>query len=336
MATLSDVAHLAGISLSTASRALNGSRDRVVSPNLVARATEAARQLNYAPNAAAQTMARGHSTIIELIVNDIRDPYFSSVAAGVMGRANESGYIVMLATTLHDREALIPLINALRQQRPEALLIAGGFWKEPAYLNRVKEALEDFQTSTGSSVCLIGQASLGFHAVTIRNRAGAHALGSELAKQGFTTAAILAGPELHPTAAKRTRGFVEGFSKSGRVLAQIRGEFTRDGGYEAMKTVLKMEPLPSLVFAVTDVMAIGALAAAREQGVRVPEDLALAGFDDIPTLMDVDPGLTTVRVPMESLGSAAVNLVLQPPQSEPTTVTLSATPVFRDSTRLPH
>jgi len=332
MATLSDVAQRAGVSLSTASRALNGSRDRVVRPDLKAKALQAAHELNYVPNAAAQTMARGHSMAVALIVNDIRDPYFSSIAAGVIKTASESDYIVTLSTISYDREALVPLIHAIRQQRPEALLIAGSLWNEESYLNDVKEALEDFQASTGSQICCIGQSRLGFHSVTLKNRTGAYGLGLALAEQGLRTAAVLTGPELHMTAAKRTQGFVEGFSSSGVVLAQVHGDFTRDGGHEAMRTVLDMDPLPDLVFAVNDVMAVGALAAARESGVRVPEDIALAGFDDIPTLRDVSPALTTVRVPMELLGTTAVNLALQPTGTDPTTVTLTTTPVFREST----
>ena len=332
MTTLSDVARRAGVSLSTASRALNGSRDRVVRPDLAARALQAALELNYVPNAAAQTMARGHSMAVALIVNDIRDPYFSSIAAGVIKTASESGYIVTLSTISYDREALVPLIHAMRQQRPEALLMAGSLWNEESYLREVREALADFHASTGSQICCIGQSRLGFHSVTVKNRTGAFSLGSTLAGRGFRRAAVLAGPELHMTAAKRTQGFIEGFSSSGTVVARIHGDFTRDGGHEAMMTVLGMDPIPEVVFAVNDVMAVGALAAARESGVCVPDDIAVAGFDDIPTLRDVTPALTTVRVPMELLGTTAVNLVLQPPGTDPTSVTLTTTPVFREST----
>ncbi len=332
MATLSDVARLAGVSLSTASRALNGSRDRVVRPDLAARALEAARTLNYVPNAAAQTMARGRSTTIALIVNDIRDPYFSSIAAGVMRAADAAGYVVTLSTTLYDHEALVPLINALRQQRPEALILAGGLRNDPAYLDQVTRALTDFQTSTNAQICSIGQDALGFHTVVVRNRAGAQKLGAALAKQGFHTAAVLAGPELHLAASQRSQGFANGFGGEGEILASVPSDFTRDGGYEAMRTLLSLEKLPQLVFAANDVMAVGALAAARQAGLRVPQDVAIAGFDDIPTLLDVSPALTTVQVPMELLGTTAVNLVLQPDETEPTTVKLSATPLLREST----
>jgi len=169
--------------------------------------------------------------------------------------------------------------------------------------------------------------------VAVRNRGGAAALGTALAELGWTTAAILAGPAQQLTAVRRTEGFTEGFG--GRVVGCIHGDFTRDGGYEAMRAALSLDPRPELVFAVNDVMAVGALAAAREAGLSVPGDIAVAGFDDIPTLRDVTPALTTVRVPMELIGTTAVNLVLQPAETEPTTVTLSTSPVLRDSTARP-
>jgi LacI family transcriptional regulator len=329
MATLSDVARLAGVSLSTASRALNGSRDRVVHPDLAAKALAAASQLNYAPNAAAQTMARGRSQTIALIVNDIRDPYFSSIAAGVMTSAAQSGHVVTLATTEHDREALFHLVEAMRQQRPAALVVAGTMSDQAGFLAHLRQALADFQASTGSRVCTIGQAHPGICAVNLRNRAGAAALGRRLAAQGLTSATILAGPPHHPTAARRAQGFAEGFAQT---VTTVPGEFTRDAGFAAMTRLLAGPDWPQLVFAVNDVMAVGALAAARQAGVAVPGQLRLAGFDDIPTLRDISPSLTTVRVPMERLGTTAVQLALRPADARPTTVTLSCTPVLRDST----
>ncbi len=332
MATLSDVARLAGVSLSTASRALNGSRDRVVNPELAAKALAAARELNYVPNAAAQTMARGRSNVIALIVNDIRDPYFSSIAAGVMRSAHAAGCIVTLSSIANDRQALVPLIDALRPQRPEALILAGSLWDEPSYVADVGRALSLFQESTGASVCAIGHTKLGFPAVTAQNRSGAAALGAGLAERGFRTAAVLAGPASHLTALKRTQGFREGFAGPGQVVRQVHSDFTRDGGYEAMRTVVTAARLPEVVFAANDVMAIGALAAAREAGLRVPQDIGLAGFDDIPNLLDVTPALTTVRVPLDLLGTTALDMVLNQGDEAGADVHLSTTPVFREST----
>ncbi|MDR0849744.1 MAG: LacI family transcriptional regulator [Propionibacteriaceae bacterium] len=330
MATLSDVARLAGVSLSTASRALNGSRDRVVKPELARRVLDASRQLNYSPNAAAQAMARGHSNSIGLIVHDIRDPFFSSIAAGVMRSASERGYVVTLATTFHHRDALLPLIDTMRQQRAEALILAGSLWDDPAYLTHLSAALADFRSTTSAHISLISQSKLGFNSVTVKNRLGAQRLASALWERGFTTAAILSGQEQHITSAKRVQGFLRGFG--GEIVAQVPSEFTREGGYQAMKIALSLRPMPQLVFAVNDVMAVGALAAAREAGVRIPQDMAVAGFDDIPTLSDVTPPLTTVRVPMEVLGEHAVELALMDPTPQPQVLSVSTELIFREST----
>ncbi|MDR2974937.1 MAG: LacI family transcriptional regulator [Propionibacteriaceae bacterium] len=332
MATLSDVARLAGVSLSTASRALNGSRDRVVRQDLAEKALAAAEALHYVPNGAAQAMARGHSTTMALIVNEIRDPYFSSIAAGVMRAADKAGYFVSMSSIAYDHEALIPLINALRQQRPEALILAGSLYNDPAYLRQVIARLAEFQLSTEAQICSIGQDGLGWHSVNARNRAGARGLGLGLIERGFTRAAVLAGDDFHLASRKRSEGFVAGFETGGDITAHVTSDVTREGGYQAMKTVLSVDARPQVVFAANDVMAIGALAAVREAGLTVPDNIGLAGFDDIPGLVDVVPSLTTVRAPMELLGATAVNLVLQPSGAEPTAVRLSTTPVFRDST----
>lgn len=332
MATLSDVARLAGVSLSTASRALNGSRDRVVKPELAGRVLDAAKQLNYSPNAAAQAMARGHSNSIGLIVHDIRDPFFSSIAAGVMRTASQEGYVVTLATTFHPHDALVPLINTMRQQRAEALILAGSLWDDPTHLAHLAGALADFQSTASPHISLVSQSKLGFNSVTIKNRLGAQRLASALSGQGFATAAILSGPEQHMTSHKRVQGFIQGFS--GEIVAQIPSDFTREGGYQAMKIALSLRPRPQLVFAVNDVMAVGALAAIREAGLQTPHDIAVAGYDDIPTLSDITPSLTTVRVPMEALGEHAVALALADPTPEPQVISLSTELIFRESTAI--
>jgi len=111
--------------------------------------------------------------------------------------------------------------------------------------------------------------------------------------------------------------FTEGLADSGEVVARIEGTFTRDGGYEAMAELLARGARPDVVFAVNDVMAVGALAAAREAGVSVPGDIRVAGFDDIPTLRDIVPSLTTVRVPLERIGEVAVRMALGEVTTEP-------------------
>jgi LacI family transcriptional regulator len=146
------------------------------------------------------------------------------------------------------------------------------------------------------------------------NAAGAEALARAMVALGHRRFAVLAGPRGLLTARDRLDGFRAGLAAWDVPLDPARvihGPFTRDGGYEAMSAVLAAAgPLPDCVFAVNDVMAMGALARLRAGGLQVPADIALAGFDDIGTLRDVYPPLTTVRLPLKRMGEMAASLVL--------------------------
>jgi LacI family transcriptional regulator len=308
--TLNDVAKAAGVSLSTASRAINGSKDRTVNQALRERVMAAAAELRYAPNAAAQAIARGRSTTLSLIVHDITDPYFSSVAAGVSRAARAAGSTVMLGIAEHDLARTISLVENARSHRSQGLVIVGGLRADAELLSALQSAVDDYRRSTGAGVAIVGQSVLDVAAVAPANREGAAALAEALTAKGYRTYAILTGPNDHLTGRDRAEGFTEGLADAGEIVARIEGDFTRDGGYAAMTELLAGDVRPDVVFAVNDVMAVGALAAAREAGVAVPGDVRVAGFDDIPTLRDIVPSLTTVRVPLERIGEFAVSLAL--------------------------
>ena len=144
---------------------------------------------------------------------------------------------------------------------------------------------------------------------------------------------MLAGPADHLTARERSESFRGALAELGSPVpddAVITSAFTHEGGEDAMRALLRAGELPELVFAVNDVMALGALAAAREAGVRVPDDIALAGFDDISTLRDVVPALTTVRIPLVDVGIAATELALADASDEPRLTHVPTQVVLRD------
>ncbi|WP_436791162.1 LacI family DNA-binding transcriptional regulator [Yinghuangia sp. YIM S10712] len=311
-ATLADVAAAAGVSLATASRALNGST-RQVGEDLRRRVLDAARKLNYAPNASAQAMVRGRGNVVGLLVHDIADPYFSSIAAGVMRIADEHRLLVTLASTLRRPESELEHLAALRGQRGRAAILVGSRTTDKDATEALRREAAAFSAS-GGHVVAISQRALPVDTVVVENRAGARLLAEELTRLGYRRFAVLAGPGDVVTARDRLQGFKEGLAAGkGRIPqgAVLHGAFTRDGGYEAMSGLLNRRgPRPECVFAVNDVMAVGAMAACRDQGVDLPGEMAIAGFDDITTLRDVTPGLTTVRLPLERMGEIAMDLVL--------------------------
>ncbi|MBX9245001.1 LacI family DNA-binding transcriptional regulator [Actinotalea ferrariae] len=332
--TLSQVAREAGVSLATASRAINGSANRTVREDLRQRVLEAAARLQYSPDANAQAMARGRTTWLGLIVHDIADPYFSSIAAGVGLASERQGLTMTLSSTQHDVAREPGIVELLTRQRARAIVVAGGRRDDDDVNDRMREALAGFKRS-GGTVALVGQPLLDVDTVVIDNRAGAGDLARALHAHGYRRFGVLTGPPDHLTARDRLAGFLEVLTELGATpddAALVPSEFTRDGGYEAMRRLLRNGPGVEVVFAVNDVMAVGAMAAARDEGVRVPDDVAVAGFDDITTLRDITPALSTVRVPLVDVGIAATELSLAAPSSEPRLVHVGASVVLREST----
>lgn len=328
--TLSDVAAHAGVSLATASRVINGS-DRIVGPRFHERVMAAANELGYRPNPHAQAMARGHSTMIGLMVHDISDPYFSTIAAGAMAPLEQHGLLV-LGSTLHRQDYELGYVATMRAQRARALILVGSRSTDADHTERLAAELASFRAS-GGRVAVVGQDRLGTDTVLPENRAGALDLAEALIGQGHRNFAVLGGPADLVVAQDRVAGFAEGLARHGARIGKLAtGAFTRDGGYEAMLSLIAESESLETVFAVNDVMAIGAMAALRERGLNVPGEVAVAGFDDIPTLRDVAPSLTTVRLPLAEMGRLAAEMVTGAERDEPESVRVHGQVVLRDST----
>lgn len=314
--TLSDVARAAGVSVATASRALNGSA-RTVRPALSDRVHAAARRLDYAPNGPAQAVARGSTSVVGLVVHDIADPYFSAIAAGVSRAADDAGLLVMLSSTTGRPDQEVHYLRALRAQRGRAAILAGSRRTDRSRDAALAAEIASYQQA-GGRVVAISQAHLLVDTLVIDNRGGAADLARALLGRGYTSFGILAGPADLATARDRHDGFARSVVDAGHAPpVAVHGDFTRDGGYAAMTELLGRRADLECVFAVNDVMAMGAIAACRDRSVALPGDLALAGFDDIATLRDVSPSLTTVRLPLVDLGVEALRLITEPPAAEP-------------------
>ena len=324
------------MSLATASRALSGAAGRTVRADLKAKVLQAAADLNYSPNANAQAMVRGTTTTVGLIVHDIADPFAAAVASGVMAVAAERDLIVTIASTMWDPETEI--------RHVEALAPAAGQGGHPGRLPfRRRERAgpagrrgRRLSPAAGGHVAAIGQKALPVNTLVLENGGGARRLARVLWSLGYRSFAVLAGPESLLTSEERLNGFREGLAECGHELPDeniIGTQLTRDGGYVAMTELLDRDVEVEAVFAVNDVMAVGAMAALREQGHQVPQDMALAGFDDIATLRDVQPPLTTVRLPLVQIGRRALELALdQQDGHPPVAVTVGGEVVVRAST----
>lgn len=332
--TLADVAARAEVSLATASRVLNGSERLVGEPHR-SRVLAAAAALGYTPNAHAQAIARGTSNVLGLILHDVTDPYFSAIADGVMRQAEQSGVVVVLAVTRRDPERELDYLAVLRAQRARAVILAGSRLASPEQTRRLAKELDAFAAAGGSSAC-ISQDRLGTRTVLALNRPGARDLAQQLSGLGHRRFAVLAGPRDLLTARERCAGFLDGLVAAGlrrEDVHVVHGGFTRDGGVEAAETLLAEGLRASCVFCVNDVMAVGAMAAFRDAGLTVPADVSVAGFDDIATLRDVTPRLTTVHLPLEEMGVQAARMALAPVPGAGRVVKVRGEVVLRESTR---
>jgi LacI family transcriptional regulator len=340
--TLQDVADRAGVSLTTASRVVNDGPRRVAPP-LAQRVNQAAAELGYTANLAARAVATGQSTLIGVVVHDIADPYFSSIAAGLIEVADAHQLLVCISSTSATEAAEREYVALMRAQRARAVILIGSRTDDGAGREALCAEIAAFARSGGRAVA-VGQDLLGVDTILPENAAGAEALARAMVALGHRRFAVLAGPRGLLTARDRLDGFRAGLAAWHVPLdaAEVfHGPFSRDGGYEAMSAVLAAPgPLPDCVFAVTDVMAMGALARLRAGGHQVPADIALAGFDDIGTLRDVYPPLTTVRLPLKKMGEMAAGLVLaepgpdapEAPKAAPRVVPMPGEVILRDST----
>ena len=335
--TLTDVAIKAGVSQPTASRVLNGS-DRKPAPHVVEAVRKAADELGYVPNAAAQALARSATGLVGLVVQDIADPYFSSIAAGVQKASMAHRRQMMLAATLRDPAQELAMVEAFIAHRTDAIVLVGSRWSTPeatALSDRLKSSLARY-TTNGGKVAVVGQPMPGAHGVVPNNRAGATSLARELMATGLRNFVVLSGPKRMKTASDRTAGFLAALAKEGlQPHGVIEGEFTRDGGYAAADQAianLSLATQPACIFAVNDVMALGAMAALHDAGLRIPSDVQVAGFDDIPTLRDLRPGLSTVRLPLHAMGERVVELALDGAAGDLVVIRVPGEVVLREST----
>ncbi|MCS7178173.1 MAG: LacI family DNA-binding transcriptional regulator [Anaerolineae bacterium] len=319
--TLEEVAKLAGVSRSTVSRVINQQPN--VRPEVRERVWEVIRQTGYQPHAAARSLATRRTRVIGLVIPQavttlFTDPYFPIFMRGVADACNAHNYHLMLSLFSHRRAQGAPTSQdalyqqILRSRYLDGVVVSSATLDDPVF----HHLLED-----GVPFVIAGRyPHERANYVDVDNVVGARMAVEHLLRLGHERIATITGPLNMFAAQDRLEGYRQALTARGIPIDEhliVEGDFTEQGGQAAMKRLLPYRP--TAVFAASDMMAIGALKALREDGLRVPEDIALVGFDDVPLASMVDPALTTVRQPIEQLGSMAVELLislLENPQRE--------------------
>ncbi|MEY9844849.1 LacI family transcriptional regulator [Streptacidiphilus sp. BW17] len=336
--TLQQVAEHAGVSLATASRVLHGSGTRTVGEELRRRVESAAEELRYISNAPAQALARSTSAVVGLIVHDVADPYFGAIAAGAMRAAREHRLMVMIAATFREPGLELEYLRGLRAQRARAVILAGSGTTDAAATARLAEEIAGFEADGGRVVC-IGERGPEVDTVAMANHAGGGLAARGLWELGHRRIGVVSGPEELLTVRQRLDGARDALHSLGAGLdpADVRtGDFTREGGRATAVRLLTERPDLTGVLVLNDVMAAGALAGLRDDlGLSVPDRVSVVGFDDVPFAADLRPSLSTVRLPLESAGEAALRLLLDPAADAPRRIPLDAELILRGSTAAP-
>lgn len=312
--TLDDVAERAGISRATVSRVLNGGvrSANSISDDVRERILQAAQELNYRPNVSAQAMVAGASRTIAILIARIDDVGASAMVAGASRRARELGYavVVLLAGSTSAEE--IDAVRAARSLRTRALIVAVTRTTDAAREATFADELRAF-AAEGGRVSVIGDNVFDFDEVVLQNALSAGHLAEDLLSLGYRRFAVVRGPAGNITPSERTRGFVSALQSAGIHVPDehiATGQFDRQGGYTAAADLLPHLDDIDVIFATSDGMALGVLHRLRGAGLHIPDDVAVAGFDDVPIATDLVPALTTVHAPLADLAERAVDQVL--------------------------
>jgi LacI family transcriptional regulator len=314
-ANITDVARRAGVSTATVSRVLN--RNYPVSDAVRQRVLEAVRDLGYVANAHARALLTSTSGTVGVILHDVSDPYFAEIVRGIQEVAAREDRLVVICNSLREPAREITYIEMLRAHRVDAIVMAGGHILDDEYLMALREQALQLRAQ-GSRLVLCGRHPVRADAVVPDNTAGGARLARHLLDLGHRRIAYIAGPESLSTSQDRLDGYLgalASYAVEPDPALVVTGDFTREGGYEATERLLAAEVAFTAVCAANDLAAAGVLASLRDHGLRVPEDVSVAGFDDLPVARDVTPALTTVRVPMVEMGRQSMRLALRDPKA---------------------
>jgi DNA-binding LacI/PurR family transcriptional regulator len=310
-ATSQDVADLAGVSRTTVSFVLNNVPGMKISEETRQRVLEAAQQLNYYPVSAARTLASGKTHRIGLVLCEQRDhlmadAFLPPFLRGVSDLAHQESYRVVFQSA-EDKAGETAYVGLLREQHVDGLIVSAPR-SDDSQLSRLYEE--------GYPLVLHGRlpdCALPF--VDIDNVGGAHKAVSHLIGLGHRRIGLITNAPLSYTSSQdRLTGYRQALQEAALPLDDelVRyGEFSPQSGRKAMESLLALPSPPSAVLVASDVVALGAMAAVRKQGIRIPQDIALVGFDDIFLAAYVSPPLTTVRLPAYGLGWAAGDMLIR-------------------------
>ncbi|EPV2529927.1 substrate-binding domain-containing protein [Vibrio alginolyticus] len=330
MATMKDIAKLAGVSTSTVSHVIN--KTRFVSEEISERVNNAAKELNYyAPSALARSLKVNRTKTIGMLVTTSTNPFFGEVVKGVERSCYQKGYSLILCNTEGDNERMRQSINTLLQKRVDGLILMCSSLEG--------ERIDVFERYPDIPVVVMDWGPMLFTSDKIQDNSlrGGYLAAKYLIDCGHTEIGCITGPLIKHQAQMRYEGYKRAMNEAGLEFNAnwiIESDFECEGGYQAFKKMAQRGALPSSVFVSNDMMAMGVINAANELDIKVPDDLSIIGYDDIHIAKFMSPSLTTIHQPKYRLGQAAVETLvrrLDDKSNDAQVVQLEPTLVVRNS-----
>jgi LacI family transcriptional regulator len=306
VATVKDVAQLAGVSAMSVSRVINDQPG--VSVETRRKVEKAIAQLNYAPSRIASSLVSAKTQTIGLIVPDVSNPFFAPIVRGAETAARKAGYRVLLCNSESDLRLERDYVSDLVSHRVEGLIVAPVGDKSKGHLGQLVQG--------HFPLVLIDRhiAGLDCDSVTLDNVTSARKMVDHLLSVGHRRIAHITDSDDVSTGRERLQGFKEALAGAGVAFSSdlvFHTSADQSGGYRTMQQILDLDPRPSAVFAVNNMTAVGAVQAVREAQLNVPNDISLVCFDDVQHLAVVAPFLTVIDQPAETMGSVAAQLLLE-------------------------
>ncbi len=295
--TMREVAKRAGVSPATVSRVLN--KTRYISAETEQRVLEVVRQLNYYKNVHARRLATGQSDLFGLVISEIANPYFPEIIRGFQASAWDRGLDVLLCNTEYDQARTKSVIRKLIESDVRGVAIMTA--------SVGKSATSDLiAAGVGVVFCNLGGAEKLVSNISIDYQRGIAQAIEHVVALGHRRAAVIAGPEDNHTAIIIKQALINGLkARKLNPFPVLESNYRVDAGASSVRAILSQPEIPTVVFCGSDLIAMGAMSALEEAGVRIPEDVSVIGIDDISFAFLARPPLTTIRVPRERLGTIA-------------------------------
>lgn len=302
--TIRDVAREARVSPATVSRVFND--DTLVKAETRQRILDAARRLRYVPNATARSLSIRKNHVIGFILPEPHREFFSEIIRGIDETAQRAQYTLLISSTHNRRDQMQSALRAMRG-RVDGLVVLSP-------IHRAADLEDELPHDSPVVFLLTDTQGTSYPAFNIDNVRGGYEAVAYLLSMGHRRIGLIRGQLENRDTQERMEGYLRAHREAGVPVDEsliVGGEFTQISGYEAVWALLRADPRPTAVFAINDYMALGAVSALREAGLRVPQDVSVVGFDDILSARFADPPLTTIRVPTQELSRRATERLLQ-------------------------